>query len=81
MSYHIVSSKQLTMAALLTCVLTTSLIEINTQVKEYLALPEVVIKGSDNSCIKVVNYENGQAYNCQDVDIILRKYRKVIKQE
>lgn len=81
MSYHIVSSKQLTMAALLTCVLTTSLIEINIQVKEYLSLPEVIVKSSDNSCIKVVNYENGQAYNCQDVDIILRKYRKVIKQE
>ena len=81
MSYHIVSSKQLTMAALLTCVLTTSLIEINTQIKEHLTLPEVVFKSSDNSCIKVVNYENGHAYNCQDVDVILRKYRKVIKQE
>jgi len=81
MSYHIVSSKQLTITTLLICVLTTSLIEINTQLKEYLSLPEVVIKSSDNSCIKIINYENGQAYNCNDVDIILRKYRKVLTKE
>lgn len=81
MSYYIVSSKQLTFVTLLICVLTVSLIEINNQIKEYLLLPEVVIKNSDNSCIKVINYNNGEAYNCQDVDIILRKYRKVIKQE
>jgi tRNA U34 5-carboxymethylaminomethyl modifying enzyme MnmG/GidA len=81
MSYHIVSTKQLAFVALLICILTISGIEINNIIKEYYSLPEVVIKSSDNSCIKVINYKNGESYNCQDVDIILRNYRKVVKQE
>lgn len=79
--YYSVSSLQLILISLLTCILTISLFEINSLVKEYLSLPEVMISTKDNSCIKVVNYENGQAYNCNDVNVILRKYRKIIVTE
>jgi len=39
---------------------------------DYMDLPEVWM--SQNSCIKVVNFKNGDGYGCQDKDIILRKY-------
>jgi len=27
-------------------------------------------------CIKVTNFENGHAFGCPDVDVLLRRYRK-----
>jgi len=42
----------------------------------FLELPEVHV-GPDDKCIKVINYKNGDAYNCQDRDVVLRKYRIV----
>lgn len=79
--YYNVSSLQLTIMSLLICILTISLFEINSLIKEYISLPEVMISTKDNLCIKVINHENGQAYNCNDVNIILRKYRKIIVTE
>lgn len=75
--YYTVSAWQLIFISLLTCVLTVGLFEINSLVKEHFVLPEVHFTTRDNTCIKVVNYENGQAYNCNDVNVILRKYRKI----
>lgn len=43
--------------------------------REYRALPEV-IKNAGGECIKVLNFENGHAFNCNDVNVLLRKYRE-----
>lgn len=42
----------------------------------WMDLPEVH-RNSNNQCVKVINYRNGDAYGCQDVDVILRKYRLI----
>lgn len=41
----------------------------------YRALPEVVY--ANGACSRVINFKNGDAYGCQDVDVILRSYRRV----
>ena len=40
----------------------------------YSELP--IVQYADDSCKNVVNFKNGDAYNCNDVDVLLRKYRK-----
>jgi hypothetical protein len=46
---------------------------INTSVKEYLQLPVVTM--SDDKCVSVANFKNGDAFACSDVGTILRNYR------
>lgn len=41
---------------------------------DYRVLP-VVYKDAAGTCIKVENFENGHAFNCNDVDVTLRRYR------
>ena len=41
----------------------------------------LVVSTQDNKCIKVLNFNNGDAFQCADVDIVLRKYRKVVQNE
>ena len=43
--------------------------------REYQVLPVVHMSGAD--CVKVVNYQNGHAFSCPDVDVLLRQYRSV----
>ena len=40
-------------------------------------LPEVYISTDDGKCVKVVNFDNGHAFTCNDVDVILRRYKKL----
>ena len=35
----------------------------------------MVIRGPDGACVKVLNFENGHAFSCPDVDVLLRRYR------
>lgn len=72
--YYQVSSFQLFIMAFLTGVIGAALVVINMSVKEYLQLPIVVYE--NDKCVSVVSYQNGEAFTCEDVDIILRKYRK-----
>lgn len=78
MTLYTITTKQLTLAAILVSILTASLIGINNYVNQYLLLPEVHISKNDEKCVKVVNFENGHAFTCNDVDVLLRRYRKVL---
>jgi hypothetical protein len=78
MTFYTVSTKQLAAACVLISILAAALSGINTQVRDYLLLPEVYYSEKDNACLKVVNYENGHAFNCNDVNVLLRRYRKVL---
>lgn len=40
-------------------------------------LPTVVRDGT-GTCVKVINFENGHAFGCPDVDVLLRRYRTEI---
>lgn len=53
------------------------LVFTSNQLINYLDLPDVHISVVDGKCVKVVNYKNGDAYNCQDVDVVLRRYHSV----
>lgn len=71
--YYQVSGFQLFMMAVIVGVISAALITINTAVQEYLQLP--MVHFSNDQCVVVSNYKNGDAFTCSDVDVVLRKYR------
>ena len=72
--YYQVSTLQLIFMAIMVGVIASALIVINTSVKEYLQLP-LVTTTTDDKCVTVSNFRNGEAYTCSDVGTILRNYR------
>ena len=43
---------------------------------EDIKLLPIVTLTQSGQCVKVTNFENGHAFACQDVDVLLRQYRK-----
>lgn len=76
MAYYMVSSKQVASSALSIAALTAVSAFFIITLINYFDLPEVYI-GGDGKCVKVINYKNGDAYTCQDKDIVLRKYHVI----
>jgi len=74
MRYANLSTLQLLTLAIAMSVFTAVLVSINTWYMDYRTLP-VVHKDASGTCTKVDNFENGHAFNCNDVDVILRRYR------
>lgn len=70
------SSYQLLGLAIVISVLVSLLQAINSSYREYRLLPEVHVDKA-GACIKVINFENGHAFGCQDVNVLLRRYRTV----
>lgn len=42
-------------------------------------LPVVVFDDADGSCLHVINYENGDAFNCTDLGGLLRNYHPITR--
>ena len=78
MSFYAMTAKQVVLLIIISAVISAALVIINISLKDYLLTPEVIYS-NDNKCVKVINYQNGHAFNCNDVDVILRQYRKVIE--
>jgi hypothetical protein len=76
MRYTTLSTVQLLLLALVMSVLVAVLVSINSWYQDFHLLPEVHTDKA-GACVKVVNYENGHAFNCNDVNVLLRRYRKV----
>lgn len=72
--YHCFSTAQLFTVAILIGITSSMLTVINSKITAFLFLPIVVIDES-NKCVNVENYSNGDAYQCEDVDAVLRNYR------
>lgn len=72
--YYVVSNLQIFVSAVLSAILAASLIVINTAVNNYFELP-IVLMTEDNKCSTVISFKNGEAYTCNDVNMILRNYR------
>lgn len=70
------TSLQLLILAVLMSLLVSTLVALNSWYMDYRLLPEVHVDGA-GACTKVVNFENGHAFNCNDVNVILRRYRTV----
>jgi hypothetical protein len=75
MRFTVISTVQLLILAVVMSILTSLLVSINSWYILYTQLPVVHIDKS-NACVKVDNFENGHAFNCNDVDVLLRRYRK-----
>lgn len=43
---------------------------------ENIKLLPIVTLTPGGECVKVTNFENGHAFGCPDVDVLLRRYRK-----
>jgi len=72
MSYIMISKKQLNISVF-TIILSLAMISwFMKTFFDYSELPEVWM--SQGSCMKVVNFKNGDGYTCQDKDVVLRKY-------
>lgn len=44
------------------------------EVNAYLELPKVQL-ASDGKCVRVINFKNGDGYQCHDLGVVLRHYR------
>ena len=71
-----VSSKQVAGSALTIAALTAVSAFFIITLINYFDMPEVYIDG-EGKCVKVINFKNGDAYTCQDKDVVLRKYHVV----
>ena len=78
MKYTTLSTVQLLVLAIVMSVLTAVLVSVNSWYILWTELP-VVHYDKTNACVKVENFGNGHAFNCQDVDVLLRRYRKHIE--
>ena len=78
MTFNTVSNLQLVIASVLISILTAALVIVNTWYMNYLQLP-VVHVDAQGECLMVENFVNGHAFNCHDVDVLLRQYRKSIQ--
>lgn len=48
---------------------------LNSMYHDYSLLPIVERSTQSEQCIRVINLDNGHAFNCNDVDLVLRRYR------
>lgn len=78
MKYVTLTQFQMFLLALITGVLGGLITVGYTMYTEYRLLPTVVQDGN-GQCIKVVNYENGHAFACPDVNVVLRRYRTQVE--
>ena len=73
MSLHVVSTKQIIANFIMTGVIYSALLFSAWWFLQARELPQVQYD-NDGKCVKVLNYKNGDAFTCNDVDIVLRKY-------
>lgn len=75
MRFATLSTLQLFIMTLMMAILTALLVCVNTWYMTFIQLPKVHVDVA-GACVKVENFENGHAFNCNDVDVLLRRYRK-----
>lgn len=76
MQLYTVSTVQLIVASALIATIGAGEVIAYNQYKEQQLIPQVQVN-TEGACVKVINFNNGEAYNCQDVDVLLRRYKKV----
>lgn len=74
MRFYQVSTVQLIIASILVGFIAGGINVVNNEYQHYKLLP-VVEQSSDGKCVQVLNFENGHAFNCNDVNVVLRQYR------
>lgn len=74
MRFMNVTAPQLLMLALVISIISGVTSAAASFYMDYRVLP-IVYTDAGGACIKVENIENGHAFNCNDVDVTLRRYR------
>jgi hypothetical protein len=74
MAMYNVSTPQLLIATVFSALIGAGSVVSYMQFKEKQSWP-VVETSPEGSCVKVQNLRNGDAYNCEDVDVLLRQYK------
>lgn len=76
MRYTTLTYLQLFVLAIIVGLISAGLVLAAMKYEALKLLPEVTTTHT-GECVKVTNFENGHAFGCQDVDVLLRRYRKV----
>lgn len=74
----IINNRQVATFALLNALVTSAILIGYDIVMEKNKLP-TVIRNSDGTCVSVTQTQNGDAYNCNDVNTVLRRYTVKVK--
>lgn len=75
---NIITNKQLTVFSILIACMVAMMMIGYWQIMDYSYLP-TVIKDDAGTCTQVINSKNGDAYNCNDVNVTLRRYKNATK--
>lgn len=75
MATYQVTTKQVIASSIQVAIMAAAIVIVTDLLFQYLDLPEVHMKNGE--CVKVVNYKNGDGFQCQDKDVTLRKYHLV----
>jgi len=73
MSFVQISNKQLVSTVVSIILSVVASVWFMKALTDYLDLPEVYLN-TNGTCVKVVNFKNGDAFVCQNKDVTLRKY-------
>lgn len=76
MKYVTLTNLQLFIMTVLTGAIAGAILILFTMYQDWRILPQV-LQTPVGECIKVVNFENGHAFSCPDVNVLLRRYRVV----
>ena len=71
--YQLVTNSQMIVFGIFVAIIASCIVIAVQFGQDYMSLPQVIKNGDD--CASVINYKNGDAFTCPDVDVILRKYR------
>lgn len=74
MKFMNVTAPQLLMLALVISAISGVTSAAASLYMDYRVLP-IVYRDASGACTKVDNFDNGHAFNCADVDLVLRRYR------
>lgn len=77
MAYQVVSTKQIVLAALVAGAFTAVLTQGMNFYQAQQNLP-VIEEKADGICVRVINFKNGDGFQCQDKDVVLRRYKVVV---
>jgi len=77
MAMYTVTTTQMLTATLMSALISAGTVVGYQQYRDKLETPQVHVSEA-GTCIKVMNFKNGDAYNCEDVDVVLRSYRRFL---
>jgi len=76
MAHYVITGRQVLSTIILTALFAAVCVCLVVIFINYSELPEVWVS-PDGKCVKVINYKNGDGYQCSDKDVTLRKYHVV----